>query len=178
MSVEWHHAEEQSLELISDTFNAISESPRLELLHVYNVPLPNALLGRAAESLANAVACSGSIKHIVTNDVRSSNLTLDQVQSSLLLTDKVKSFDLFFKRLSGVTSFGTHFEMFKLACTISPFKRLLPNPTPLNYWPRILKKADTWKRVDSHSPLDFLLCMIREKNDVLLQNVRKHHIRK
>ena len=48
----------------------------------------------------------------------------------------------------------------------------------LSLWPHILKKADTWKRETSHSHLDVLYHLLKEKHTVVLQNVRRRRIRK
>lgn len=60
----------------------------------------------------------------------------------------------------------------------TPWKSLVPQDVPLSLWPRILVKANTWRSQTSHSHLDALFFLMREKNDVLLQNVRKRKIRK
>jgi hypothetical protein len=49
---------------------------------------------------------------------------------------------------------------------------------PLNLWSSLLTKADTWKCDASHSNLDVLYFLLREKNTELLQNVRRRRIRK
>ena len=59
------------------------------------------------------------------------------------------------------------------------WKRLLAmDDLPLNLWPLLLEKADNWKRDASHSNLDVLYFLLREKNTELLQNVRRRRIRK
>lgn len=59
------------------------------------------------------------------------------------------------------------------------WKRLLAmDDIPLNLWPWILKKADTWTVETSQSHLDILYFLIKEKNANLLQNVHRRRIRK
>jgi hypothetical protein len=59
------------------------------------------------------------------------------------------------------------------------WKRLLAvNDIPFNLWLPLLTKADTWKCDASHSNLDVLYFLLREKNTELLQNVRRRRIRK
>jgi hypothetical protein len=49
---------------------------------------------------------------------------------------------------------------------------------PLNLLPLILQKADRWKCDTSHSHLDVLFFLLKEKNPILLQNVRRRRIRR
>jgi hypothetical protein len=59
------------------------------------------------------------------------------------------------------------------------WKRLLAtDDLPLSLWSLFLEKADTWKCDASHSHLDVLYFLLREKNTLLLQNVRRRRIRK
>ena len=59
------------------------------------------------------------------------------------------------------------------------WKRLLAmDDLPPSLWPLLLEKADTWKREASHSNLDVLYYLLKEKNSELLQNVRRRRIRK
>jgi hypothetical protein len=59
--------------------------------------------------------------------------------------------------------------------------RLLPQDIPLRLWPLILEDANKWttkaKRgwsvKESHSPLDAVYFSVKEKCDVLLQNVHR-----
>jgi hypothetical protein len=176
LSIGWRCSvmEDQSLELFSALCDAISDSPRLGSLVMCDVPLPDTLIEKATECLANAVACSTSVEYLLLDE--SGRVSMDNVQRSLLQSNKIKNNDLFFKRTfrPGRRRKGA----FKLVRT-SPFKSLLSQNVPLNYWPRILTRADTWNEVDSHSSHDFLFFLIREKNDVLLQNgVHSRHIRK
>ena len=48
---------------------------------------------------------------------------------------------------------------------------------PTKLLPSILEKADRWE-CDSHSHLDVLFYLVKEKNPLLLQNVRRRRIRK
>jgi hypothetical protein len=43
----------------------------------------------------------------------------------------------------------------------------------LNLLPLILQKADRWKFDTGHSHLDILFFLLKEKNPILLQNVRR-----
>jgi hypothetical protein len=45
---------------------------------------------------------------------------------------------------------------------------------PLTLWPCILKDADDWTKEDSHSHLDILNFLVKEKNSILLQNRYRH----
>ena len=49
---------------------------------------------------------------------------------------------------------------------------------PTKLLPLVLEKADTWKCDTSHSHLDVLFFLLKEKNPILLQNVRRRRIRK
>lgn len=49
---------------------------------------------------------------------------------------------------------------------------------PLKLLPHVLEKADNWKCDTSHSHLDVLYYLVKEKHTVLLQNVHRRRIRK
>lgn len=58
----------------------------------------------------------------------------------------------------------------------APWKPFLLHDVSLGLWPRILAKMNSWDEKDSHSTLDALLFLVKEKCDMLLQNVRWHKI--
>ena len=59
------------------------------------------------------------------------------------------------------------------------WKRLMAfDNVSFELWPSILEQANQWKRESSHSHLDILNYLIKEKSTVLLQNVKRRRIRK
>lgn len=97
---------------------------------------------------------------------------LMMVWNALLLTLPVQNFDLVFHRLENSS------VAFLALNRNAPWKPLLSRNVSLALWPLILAKANTWTKEHSHGPLDALFFLLREKNDVLFQNVRRRKIRK
>lgn len=100
----------------------------------------------------------------------------DQLHRVLSSTVAVKNFDLTFHVRSKTRSVSLILDR------VSPWKEILPQDLPLALWPHVLAKANSWNQQTgfrySHSSLDALFFLIREKNDVLLQNVHRRRIRK
>lgn len=157
------------------TFDAISKSPKLKILRLYPMPLPITLTEEAAARIARCVASSSSIdSFILVEDHHAGEFTMDHVQRALLNTLSLKTFDLFFKR--GIHQCREQ-PMLRLERS-TPFKQVLSQNVPLAVWPLILSKANRTTNFESHSCLDFMYFLLKEKNDVLLQNVRRRRIRK
>lgn len=125
----------------------------------------------ASTLLAGAVGNSQSIAGIGSLERDFAIL----MRNSLQQMSCVKNFDLCLKVqefASAPNSLG--FELVRDA----PWKPLLSQDVPLSYWPRIMAKANGWNKMTSHQPIDVLFFLLKEKNDVLLQNVRRRKIRK
>lgn len=87
---------------------------------------------------------------------------MDRVCQALSCTNAVKNFDLCFRKEGG----GVMLQITRGTC---PFKQVLSQNVPLGLWPRILAKANTWTLEDSHSPLDYVFLLAKEKNDVMFR---------
>jgi hypothetical protein len=128
----------------------------------------------AARSVALAMANSKSLD-LVGVDSRYREFR-DKVRDSLALAPVMQNFNLFIRESESERS--TFFWLNRAV----PWRPLLSKNIPLALWPRILAKANAWNRHSkhyvSHGPLDALFFLMREKNDVLLQNVRRRKIRK
>jgi hypothetical protein len=155
--------------------DAVSESSSLHALTLLTLPVHELIVDRASESLAQTFVNSKSVKIIRLNENKTGGLTTDRILHALLRTTAGKDFEVCFRKSTAINSAG-HVSLNKKRT--NPFKHLLPQNIPLGLWPRVLAKADNWDKEDSHSSLDFLFFLMREKNDVLLQNVRRRRIRK
>jgi hypothetical protein len=153
----------------------IGENASLSLLHLVEAPADEEDANMAARSVALAMANSKSL------DGAGSRLEkrafLDKVRTFLALVPAVQNFDLCVREGQGGTAVALALGRG------NPWKPLLSKNIPLALWPRILAKANAWNRhfsnhYVSHGPLDALFFLMREKNDVLLQNVRRRKIRK
>jgi hypothetical protein len=92
--------------------------------------------------------------------------------SSLVRTEAALNFEVCFHREEGA-------EQSKLFLNRdAPWKSLLSDNIPLSLWPLILARTNVLTEEDSRRPLDIIHFLTKEKNDVLLQNVRRRRIRK
>lgn len=97
---------------------------------------------------------------------------MDQVCRALSGTDAVKKFELSFRRRTG-TDLGEGGEDLVITRT-TPWKRLLAfDDLPLKVWSLIPFETRAWNGQTSHSSLDALFLLMREKSAVLLQNVKR-----
>lgn len=101
---------------------------------------------------------------------------MDEVQHTLLQCSAVKSFDLLFHRYEDDESEAD--ASLRLART-TPWKNILAcSDVPLALWPYILESTKDCYENASHSSLDALFFLVREKSPVLLQNIHRRRIRK
>lgn len=163
------HLSESSERQFSAFCNSLSQNRRLRYLVLQNIPVQEALLERAAQDLSNAITTSSSIKVVSISDEQGdAQHMVDKMQQSLLQSAPINSFDLFFQKRfdQKESTWELHFGK------RSKFKQLLPKNVPLGLWPLILARANSYHHYDSHSSLDLLYYLIKEKHDVLLLNVR------
>jgi len=178
VALSWARSYNDAMELVvltndsvASIFNGISECPSLQGISVLHPP-PEDNVAFVATCLARAIAASSSVKEIIfVNDPRGSAFA-DKVCNALMSTDKLRQFDLCFWRTTMVEQ-SIRLQLERNA----PWKPLLCQEVPLNYWPKILAKTNSWCQT-SHHPCDALFLLIKEKNDVLLQNVHRGRIRK
>lgn len=174
LEVGWHSSTipEQRFKCVCE---AVESSVSIKTLDI----LGNRLSGsksaeETASFLARTLANSTSLREFqLTRTQDTSFLPADTIEKALLKTPAVRNLDLLFRTKSG--------EQGKTRISLTrvwPWKRVLPLNIPLNLWPRILSNADQWNKQTSHTSFDALFYLLKEKNDVLLQNVRKRRIHK
>lgn len=98
------------------------------------------------------------------------NISINDVVLALSRSTAVRDFDL--SVMLAANGNGLLFER------PSWWKMTLPLNIPLNLWSYVLKNADSYIGSVTHSSLDILYLLVKEKCDVLLQNARKRRIRK
>jgi len=155
--------------------DSIASSSSLEAISISRSPVKEGDVGRATESLTRALVKSTSLTELNLTRLSDTDFSLwEPIQEALLRTAAVQTFDWTFR--------NDESDMWNHGLTVTrsnPWKRFLAaDNVPLGLWPRILAKANIWNMETSHSSLDALYFLMREKNDVLLQNVRKRRIRK
>lgn len=138
--------------------SGICESTSLEHLAIFTPP-PDADKEATATLLARAVTNSSSISAVFLSRIGDFDVHL---REALLQTSAVKSFDVCF-----------HFDnnrlmVFRLNKNVV-WKQLLSQNVPLSLWPLVLAKANAWTQATSHSSLDAVFFLLKEKNDVLIQ---------
>jgi hypothetical protein len=123
-----------------------------------------------ARSLALAMAKSKSL--IGAGVKLTSQSFIEKVRGFLVRTPTVQNFDVCIRK--GRKGYTVALELCR------EWKPLLTKNITPALWPLILAKANTWhQRLSyrllrvSHSELDALFLLVREKNDALLQNVRR-----
>jgi len=165
-SLDGHEISARAFQSICSAIS-VSESP-LEMLTMNSSLVGDTHVQAITESLTKTIVDYPTILRLHINP--SNTWNTNTLCHSLSKTDAVMNFDLSFRELHEHT----------LLFDRNPWwKRLLANDNiPLNLWPSILKKADTWKQDTSHSHLDILNYLIKEKSSVLLQNVKRRRIRK
>lgn len=159
-------------------------SPGFFLMDVQDTLIEQGDSERAAESLAHAIVKNETLSLLLLGDGQNGAPTADQIGKALLQTPAVKNFDLCY-HVEATSYCADTFRMAilrnnspyrKLAI---PWKPLLALDLPLSLWPLVLEKANLWKKQQaSHSALDALFFLMKEKCDVLLQNVHRRRIRK
>lgn len=87
----------------------------------------------------------------------------------------LKNFDLFFRRYYNDDYKGRWWTKLERS---TPFNQVLPLGILLGLWPWTLARANKTTLFDSHSSLDFVFFLLKEKNDVFFQNIRLRLIRK
>jgi len=154
--------------------NAMSKCSSLHTLGLEDCPVQEEHLEKAAKTLAIAIEQSTSWERLVLHPTNNCASFMGLVHHALLCTKSVKNFDLCCQQFDDDEGVSTNLEM----CRVIPWKRVLSQNIQLELWPWILAKTSNCYEDASHTSLDALFFLMREKNDVLLQNVRKHCIRK
>jgi hypothetical protein len=171
--VDWNHPRTGlSQATFTSLCSAAGDSSSLKSLSFRGSMLAG--LENATKSLADLLSISTSLADFWIDEADVTGaLSMGQLCRDLSCTEAVRNFDLCFRRID----LNDSFKQLRLDRTI-PWKPLLSQQIRLDYWPSILAKANRWDRYDSHSSLDALYFLIKEKNPVLLQNVRRRRIRK
>lgn len=161
---------ELSLPASEEDFKALCQgvAKSSSLKHLAITSLPPAeqteSIERAAEALAEAVAESRSLKLVAIHD---NQLFQDRIRHAISRTNAAKNFDLTFHHEQHREN--DDMTVIKLHRT-NPWKPLLPQNIPLALWSSILAKTNTWNEVTSHTSVDALFFLAREKCDLLFCN--------
>lgn len=98
---------------------------------------------------------------------------MDRVISSVLKTSAVKTLHLSFCRKND----DNHDELNLVRP--SPWRSLLSQDVLLNLWSWLLAETKTWSGAEkSHTSRDIIVFLVKEKYDVLFQNIHRRRIRK
>lgn len=159
--------------------DAVTDSRTLDGIDIVDPPVDEAHWREAAESLANATANCSSFSEIrfYPHRQEAAQRFADRVCHALARTSATTSFDLSFLR-------GSRYEgrqaVVKCLSRPSPWKPFLSQDIPLNLWPLILAETKfwDWRRSASHKSVDILFSLVKEKCDVLFQNIHRRRIRK
>lgn len=152
---------------LQEICDGIEQSKSLQVALVNDIPTDDAAMVGA--KFAKAISNSASLFGLGTPP----GVISTEFRNELAQTPRVKSFDVCFSCITA----RFNIPVFKLGRDL-PWKPLLSQDVPLSFWPRILAKANKWNEYDSHKSHDALFFLLKEKNDVLLQNVRNRKIRK
>jgi hypothetical protein len=147
----------------------ISESTSLEEIYI-EPPTTDDTSAVLAETLARAFSKSSCLLDVLSKPHH--RHFIDQIRTFLLQTEVVREFDLCFYReeKAGVVKLCLDRD--------TPWKPILSKNVPLALWPLILASTKDLLPDNSHQTEDVLFFLIKEKNDVLFQNVRRRRIRK
>lgn len=129
-----------------------------------------------AQSIATLFDDSSSLTHFqyhVFN--RNGPVLLNSVREALGKKASVRNFDLTFRDY--VSSNGDTAYL-KINRNVKWKTLMNRDDIPLELWSLILQEANEWTEQTSHSSLDALYFLVREKNGILLQNVKKRKRRK
>lgn len=124
-----------------------------------------------AESIVRASIASTSVNaiRILLRDLSCQSFA-QQIRSYLLQSEAIRNFDLCFREVLNENGNDVAFVLNRNA----QWRQFLGvDDVPLNFWPVILAETNAWSREASHGPLDFLFFLMKEKKDVLLQNVHQ-----
>ena len=169
-----------SEEMFDSLCQAVGEcpSPLFSVLALDYVVLKRQAPERAAKSLANAIFKNKHLSHLQLFRV---NVSDGFFRQSLLRTPAVKNFDLSFQAGPSITGNSLILDIFRSDSphpdASIPWKQVLPLDLPLNVWPLVLEEANKWNQT-SHSSLDAVFLLLKEKSNVLLQNIHRRRIRK
>lgn len=148
--------------------NAMGESPAVREIFLNG----EATFERdTIETAARALVTSTSITNVT---LCSSPAFTDGIRKILMGSQAARNLELCYQEEGEADT-----DRVKLTlCRGSQWRRVLSQTIPLSLWPHILAKANTWEQQTSHNSLDALFFLVREKSDVLLQNVHRRRIRK
>lgn len=168
-----------SLTSFASFCEAISESTGLRVFHMRGRLVDDSDTERAALYLATAVSKSSSLGSIRRFKGGSGSLTADPIFHALKQTDEAKELSVRFRRSErrhGVEGWSSVI-LIERDCW---WKNVLPLEVRPNLWPLILEKANHsfLNEKSSHSHLDIINFLVREKSDVLLQNIHRRRTRK
>lgn len=158
-------------------------SPHFAMLLFGNDIVRRDAVEEGAKSLADMLAKKRPVIHTIFTGVVD-GLTTDHISRLLSQSDAAANFDVCFRTVTLPPDNDRESTSFYLLMGPSskfpfPWKGVLGDDTiPLTYWPYILEKASKWNKATSHSSLDAFYFLVKEKPDILLQNVKRRRIRK
>ena len=163
-----------SEDMFTSICDALCESENLKNMALLGSPVEDTHTERALKYFANSLVKPSPMKlvHIIPTEATGA-FTMERVCHALLCTPALRNSNVCFRR-SELPQGQQKLELIR-ECW---WKNVLPQDFSLNIWPLLLAKAGRWKKETSHSPLDILFFLTREKNDLLLQNVRRRRIRR
>lgn len=153
--------------------SALANCASLKTLHFLGLLVKDPSIERISHGgLASAIANCSSLTAVFIRDIMNdtNNISINDVVLALSRSTAVRDFDL--SVMLAANGNGLLFER------PSWWKMTLPLNIPLNLWSYVLKNADSYIGSVTHSSLDILYLLVKEKCDVLLQNARKRRIRK
>lgn len=169
-----------SLSVFQSICNALNESS-LERLDIDDlIRRRGEELDTAIQTLANWAVTRPSLKEIVY-DPYARGIAGKRLRRALNGTEPAQKFDVCIRQRH-VPNRGL--DPIIDICRNCCWRRLLSQEVPLNYWPKILAKSNQCTSLSSngkiagHKPRDVVYFLLKEKNGVLLQNVKKRRIRK
>lgn len=153
--------------------SAIGDSPSIQTVVLCSLVFKDANIKRVTTILVDAIVKCPTITMLHHGENESCTFSADRVYNALCGTDAVNTSNLVIRRRKKAT--GDVFR-FRRQCW---WKELLSrDDVSLELWPCILKDADDWTSEDSHSHLDILNFLVKEKSTILLQNVGRRRSRK
>lgn len=130
---------------------------------------------KAAEFLADTVLSFPSLQNLYISKGRYGELPAEHVFQVLKQqTEEVKESDFRFRRnVLRTRARGMMSSMIFRIKRECWWKDILSQEISMNLWPLVLEKAGKSKMETSHSHLDILNFLVREKNGILLQNIHR-----
>lgn len=166
--------ETESRSISEDSFqpicDGIRQSTSLATIIVDAPPLAADARDTVAQMLVDSAINSLSKPKLSVTSEQSFHVS---IMNAFMNHASIRNFDSCFCAGINDVTFRCIFQVYD-----SKWKPVLSRNVPLGLWPHILAETKSFTSFHSHGPLDAIFFLLKEKNDVLLQNVRKRKIRK